>query len=180
MRYIVLSSGIQYICSNPLGYARIEGVTRWKCAFWIVELNDAPATIQQSDVLQNYWFLVLKKAKKLEVFISINFNVCSPLSTHTFTDQKPPKNLRWPFFFGQTFGKKSLSFLCVWTGRIGKVLSPSVFFPSIDATERQVLAMKICVCPSDLGHYFCFLCVMLKERNVARSWSFITIHVVTV
>jgi len=53
-----LSFGTQYICSNPLGNARIEGVTKWKSAFWIVELNDAPATIQQIDVLQKYWFSV--------------------------------------------------------------------------------------------------------------------------
>jgi len=49
MRYIIFSSGIQYKCSDPLGNARIEGVTKWKCAFCIVELDDAPATVQQSN-----------------------------------------------------------------------------------------------------------------------------------
>jgi len=39
----------------------------------------------------------LKKVKKLEVFKSINSYECSPLSTDTFTDQKPPKKLRWTF-----------------------------------------------------------------------------------
>jgi len=79
--------------------------------------------------LAKYWFLVWKKkAKRIEVFKSIDSNECSPLSTHTFTDQKPPKKLRWTFFYGQTFGKKLLSFPYVWTGRIGKVLSPSGVF----------------------------------------------------
>ena len=88
---------------------------------------------------KNIDFRFEKKAKKLDVYKSIDSNECSPLSTDTFTDQKPPKKPSWTFFFWQTFGKKLLSFPYIWTGRIGKVLSPSgVFFFSRKSLKAKV------------------------------------------
>jgi len=47
---------------------------------------------------------------------------CLPLSTDTFTDQKPPEKLRWTFFkFLTDIRKKALSFSYIWTGCIGTI-----------------------------------------------------------
>ena len=83
------------VSSNPLGIARFEGVTRWKCSFCIVELNDAPATIQQSAVLQKNDFRRKKKTKKkkrwkaqqtkLEAFKNNNSYECSPTQKEIFS-----------------------------------------------------------------------------------------------
>jgi len=81
--------------------------------------------------LQKKLIFGFKKAKKLEVFKSINSSECSPLSNATFYGSKAAQKAKvnFFFFFSQTFGNKSLSFPYVWTSRLEKVLSPSgVFF----------------------------------------------------
>jgi len=60
----------------------------------LLELNVAPGNNPTKWRLAKDWFSVWKKAKNLELFKSTDSNECSPLSTHTFTDQKPPKKLR--------------------------------------------------------------------------------------
>jgi len=59
------------------------------------ELLSSTTHRQQSNIVMSCKILIfgLKKAKKLE-FKSIDSNERSPLSTDTFTDQKPPKKLR--------------------------------------------------------------------------------------
>jgi len=53
------------------------------------------------------------------------------------------------FFFGQTFGKKSLSFPYVWTGRIGRGLPPTGVFLQYAATSSRLYVVNHVNCLED-------------------------------
>jgi len=66
----------------------------------------------------------------------IDSNECSPLSTHTFTDQKPPKKLRWTFFtffYGQTFVLSS----CLDRSYRESTITVRCFYTMREATMSQ-------------------------------------------